>query len=149
MKAHTIVVGYDGSPDAEVALDEAITHAGEDSIVHVVTVHKPRPAANGTEELPEEFEYTIEPDEADRMRLRDAERRLEAAGVHHEAHLPWGRPAKEILDVAETVDADLIVLGSRGLGSVRRLLLGSVSTKVAEHARTSTLIVHHDTTTAA
>ena len=68
-------------------------------------------------------------------KLRDvlmrAAGRLEGrSGVH--THTPVGDPARQLLEMAAT--ADLIVVGSRGLGPVRRLLLGSVSEKVLQHA---------------
>lgn len=53
-----------------------------------------------------------------------------------------GYPQRAILDEAETWGADLIVLGSRGLGAFRRLLFGSVSQAVASHAKCSVEIVH-------
>ena len=52
-----------------------------------------------------------------------------------------GSPKRVILEEAETFDADLIVIGSRGLGAWERLLLGSVSQAVATHARCSVEIV--------
>jgi nucleotide-binding universal stress UspA family protein len=52
-----------------------------------------------------------------------------------------GNPADEILKVAETHEADLIVTGAKGLGAVGRFLLGSVSTRVAQHASCSALVV--------
>ena len=51
-------------------------------------------------------------------------------------------PASAILDVAEKVEADLIVVGSRGLGRASRFVRGSVSAKVANHAHTSFLVLH-------
>ena len=52
-----------------------------------------------------------------------------------------GHAAEQILCVADTIDADLIVLGSRGLGGFQSLLLGSVSTRVAHHATCPVLIM--------
>lgn len=54
---------------------------------------------------------------------------------------PTGAPAEEIVAAAASVDADLIVLGARGLGTMGRLLLGSVSEKVLRDARCPVLIV--------
>lgn len=147
MKARNIVVGYDGSRDARWALEEAAEHVGDGGVVHVVTVHHPRSDEHhpvDARDLPEEFRYAIDPEEISRGHLRDAEQLLEERGIAHVGHLPWGHPAAEILDVADEVDADLIVLGSRGLGAVERFLRGSVSTRVANHARTSTLIIHRE-----
>lgn len=52
-----------------------------------------------------------------------------------------GDPADSILDMAAEVDADLIVLGHRGLGRLKTLLLGSVALKVMQHAECSVLSV--------
>ena len=52
-----------------------------------------------------------------------------------------GNPAEEILDVAATQHADLIVLGAKGLSGIDRFLLGSVSTRVVQHAKTAVLVV--------
>jgi nucleotide-binding universal stress UspA family protein len=54
-------------------------------------------------------------------------------------HTPVGDPARALLELAAT--ADLLVVGSRGLGAVRRVLLGSVSEKVLQHAPCPVLIV--------
>ena len=56
--------------------------------------------------------------------------------------LEVGKPAEMILSVAEEEKADLIVLGARGLGPVKELLLGSVSHRVLAHAHCPTLIVN-------
>ncbi|HET9085543.1 MAG TPA: universal stress protein [Candidatus Limnocylindrales bacterium] len=54
-----------------------------------------------------------------------------------------GRPATEIVAEAERFEADLVVMGARGLSSVRRLLLGSVSSEVVDHAPCPVLIARH------
>jgi nucleotide-binding universal stress UspA family protein len=51
-----------------------------------------------------------------------------------EAHLREGRPAEEIVDLAEEIGADLVAVGSRGLGQVGRFLLGSVTEAVVHNA---------------
>jgi nucleotide-binding universal stress UspA family protein len=55
--------------------------------------------------------------------------------------MPVGRAADEILDLAGEIGAGLVVIGSRGLGPVGRIALGSVSTKVA-HAAKGPVLVH-------
>jgi len=52
-----------------------------------------------------------------------------------------GSPWRTILDVAEEIDASLIVLGARGLGAVQSLLLGSVSNAVVHHSQRPVLVV--------
>ena len=67
---------------------------------------------------------------------------LDERGVNHKGHFVDEDPASAILDVADKVDADLIVVGSRGLGRASRLVRGSVSSKIANHAQRSFLVVH-------
>ena len=71
--------------------------------------------------------------------LKDASTKVE--GVSFDKFLKFGSPAEIIIKVAKKADVDLIVVGSRGLSSVRRFLLGSVSDDISMHARSSVLIV--------
>jgi nucleotide-binding universal stress UspA family protein len=69
-------------------------------------------------------------------------RRLETSGgVVGGAHFRVGNPAAEIVARAEEVRAGLVVLGSRGLGAMRRALMGSVSDSVVRHAPCPALVV--------
>lgn len=69
------------------------------------------------------------------------EARAEAREVQIETIAAEGHPAKVLLDVAK--GADLLVVGSRGLGGFRELLLGSVSQQCAQHATCPVVIVRH------
>ena len=73
--------------------------------------------------------------------LSNAVSNLKGKGVECESRLVEGVPADEIVKIAQSEKADLIVLGSRGLTEVRSFLLGSVSDKVSHHAKCPTLIV--------
>lgn len=78
------------------------------------------------------------------MYERDAETmaaELSDIGLPAIPHLRAGDPAHEIIAVAEDREADLIVTGTRGLGGIDRLLLGSVARNVLTHARCSVLVV--------
>jgi nucleotide-binding universal stress UspA family protein len=66
---------------------------------------------------------------------------LVAAGVTYEGRAIDGSPVMALLSVADEVDADLVVVGSRGLGGFPELLLGSTSTQVAQLARRPVTIV--------
>jgi nucleotide-binding universal stress UspA family protein len=70
-----------------------------------------------------------------------AEKVREAGGTIAQAHLRMGEAATEIVDLAEELGAGLVVLGSRGLGGVRRALMGSVSDSVVRHAHCPVLVV--------
>ena len=67
----------------------------------------------------------------------------EQAGLpdHTELMVVWGDPATEIVVAGQELDADLVVIGSRGRGFFGRMLLGSVSGHVAHHAHRAVLIV--------
>lgn len=147
MKAHCVVVGYDGSANARRAVEAAIDLVGADGIVHVVTAYElanAREAARAIASLPAEFRDSIDLLATPTIYLHDAERMLDESGVRHEGHLIEGDPAEAILDLADATGADLIVVGSRGLSRGTRFLRGSVSTRIANHARTSFLVVHHE-----
>ena len=63
------------------------------------------------------------------------------AGIAKESFSDTGAPAVVVLDFAETNDIDLIVMGSRGLGVVKGVLLGSVSQYVVEQSKCPVLVV--------
>lgn len=62
--------------------------------------------------------------------LKRARARLDAAGIPYLHHIGVGGPAETIVEYAQAKDCDQILMGSRGLGSVTGLVLGSVATKV-------------------
>jgi nucleotide-binding universal stress UspA family protein len=65
----------------------------------------------------------------------------QSGGEIAELHARLGRPDAQIVGVADELGAGLIVLGSRGLGSLRRALMGSVSDSVVRHAHCPVLVV--------
>jgi nucleotide-binding universal stress UspA family protein len=72
-------------------------------------------------------------------------RQIEAeGGTVAQAHLRTGKPDKEIVKLAEEIGAGLIVMGSRGLGGIRRALMGSVSDSVLRHAHCPVLVVRKE-----
>ncbi len=147
MRVNTVVAGYDGSANAHDALETATDLVTENGAVHVVTAFEPMnpgETARVIEALPEEFRSTYDALATPRAHLEEADAYLAAKGVDHHTHLVEGNPAGAILDVADDVDADLIVVGSRGLGRTARFVRGSVSSRVANNARRSFLIVHDD-----
>lgn len=151
MSYHTVVVGYDGSSDADVAVESAADQVGANGTVHVVTAFHPESNARLVEhfqQLPEEFRESYDPDGAEKERQHVALARLHARGVDCTGHVVPDDPATAILDVARREAADLVVVGSRGLGRMRRFVRGSVSARVAAHAPMSVLIVHDPGATA-
>jgi nucleotide-binding universal stress UspA family protein len=142
--AQTIVVGTDGSEPAERAVREAIGIAARDGAqLHIVTAF-PDPAMFRERIASGAMTVNINLREvADSVAAR-AVREAEAEGVEVTTHAHEGDPAEAILDTASEQNADLIVVGNRGLSGIRRFLLGSVSQKVSEHASCNVMIVRAD-----
>jgi nucleotide-binding universal stress UspA family protein len=82
--------------------------------------------------------------EAKELLEAQLERMREAGSSVTEAHLMSGRADEEIIVRAEQVGADLVVVGSRGLGGIRRALMGSVSDSVVRHAHCPVLLVRRE-----
>lgn len=138
-----IPVATDGSEEAGLAAKTAAALAAEPgSELHVVTVGPEYPLymlPDSAGRFPEVFDK----EKRETREVLDAQvRKIEALGASVEkAHQRSGRPDREILDLADDLDADMIVVGSRGLGGVRRMLLGSVSDSVVEHALCTVMVV--------
>ena len=81
--------------------------------------------------------------EAEELVARES-MRLREDGWPSDSTVRNGNPVNEVLRVAEEIDADLIVMGSHGIGMARRFLLGSVSERVLEHAHCSVMIVKNE-----
>jgi nucleotide-binding universal stress UspA family protein len=142
--AQTIVVGTDGSEPAERAVREAIDIAARDGAqLHIVTAfHDQAMYRERIESGATTVNINLQ-EVGDNVAAR-AVREAEAAGVKVMSHANAGDPAEAILDTASEQNADLIVVGSRGLSGVQRFLLGSVSHKVSELATCNVMIVRAD-----
>ncbi len=143
---YEVVVGMDGSDGARTALRWALGEARlRNGAVRLVTVwHKDGPAhVHGTRIGPPEV-AEFEQDVRARM-LADATRVAAAAGrdgVPLHAEVRYGQPAQELVDVAGT--EGLLVVGSRGRGSLRSAVLGSVSQQCVQYARGPVVVVRDD-----
>jgi nucleotide-binding universal stress UspA family protein len=73
--------------------------------------------------------------------IEQSVRKLVKAGYTAEPVCQLGKPAEEIMKVASKQHADLIVMGAKGMGAIARFLLGSVSTRVVQHANCAVLII--------
>jgi nucleotide-binding universal stress UspA family protein len=139
--AQTIVVGTDGSQAADRALEEAIDIAQRDGArLHLVTAF-PDPAVIRERVTSGASSVQVNLSEVADSLLTRAAARAGEKGVPVETYASESDPAEAILEVAKAQDADLIVVGSRGLSGIQRFLLGSVSSKVSEHAVCSVMIV--------
>ena len=73
--------------------------------------------------------------------LQKREQNIQDAGVEVQTFARQGDPADAILDVAEEQNADLIIVGNKGMSGAKRFLLGSVPNKVSHHAPCSVMII--------
>ena len=141
----SIVVGTDGSDTASQAVRQAVDLARNvGAKVELVSAYEPVSSQRLSEErrqAPEDLQWTINPREDVDATLSAAADRVRDAGLDVETFAREGDPADAILDVAEERDADLIVVGNKGMTGARRFLLGSVPNKVSHHAPCSVLIV--------
>jgi nucleotide-binding universal stress UspA family protein len=132
----TVVVGFDGSDTARRALDRVADLLRDAATVVLVTVAEPlysNPRAGAP----------VDPREADErdQTLSEGKALLAARGIAARSLPAVGDPAEAILEAAREADADMIVVGSRGRGRLARIALGSVSSKVAQDADRSVLVV--------
>ena len=137
----SIVVGTDGSPNAEAAVKQATGIAkGSGARLNLVSAY---PDVLTHSELISRSakRQPIDLREVAESVLARAGAEVEAGGVEVVTHARAGDPAHVLLDVADEQDADLIVIGARGLTAFERFLLGSVSSKLAHHAKCSLMIV--------
>ncbi len=139
-----ILLATDGSEEAELAALRAVDLAdatdSELHVVHVGVVPILLETYPGTLGYDRKLYEQIE--EVSRELLRKLSWRVKAAGgTVAGTHLRMGEVDLEIVALAEELGADLIVMGSRGLGGVRRALMGSVSDSVVRHAHCPVLVV--------
>lgn len=126
-----LMVGYDGSPHSEKALDFAIFIARKFgsavTLVHVVPYTYIGKASEEDVRKGEEV-------------LSRGVEKLRGAGIAFDYKLLDGDPAEKMAELALNEKYDAIIVGSRGLGGFKELLLGSVSHKLTHHAKCTVII---------
>jgi nucleotide-binding universal stress UspA family protein len=153
-----ILLATDGSENVASATDVAvqlskvtgselhITYVGEDA--YSATLIYPETTDPGgvewedpvlLEQLQRQFEQMSR-----RVLETEVEKVREAGGTVAQTHLRMGKAAAEIVELAEELGARLVVVGSRGLGGIRKALMGSVSDSVVRHAHCPVLVVRRE-----
>jgi nucleotide-binding universal stress UspA family protein len=139
-----ILLATDGSEEAALAAHAAIDLSGRAGAkLHVVhtwqDLRPPTLPAMAMDEYSQAYEQYER--EARELLKEQAQRLRSAGGTVAGTHLKKGRPAEEIAYFAQELEADLVVVGSRGLGLVKRLVVGSVSERVVQLDPCPTLVV--------
>jgi nucleotide-binding universal stress UspA family protein len=148
--AKRILLATDGSREAALATQAAVDLANKTNseihLVHVtIPLHEPSYYYEGIS-----IEDAIAREQRERQRsaqklLDEQAKKIEAAGGSvAQTHLRKGKPDQEIVDLAEEIGTGLILMGSRGLGGIRRVLMGSVSDSVVRHAHCPILVVRKE-----
>jgi len=142
-----ILVCTDGSRESRKAMEQAARIAGgcraeEVAVLHVYddSIIMPTSLARGISG--EEYRLFLDSYKKEgRDILQDAESFFAEKAITVKTILKGGHPVQTIAKVAAEQGYDLLVIGSRGLGGLKRLFLGSVSNAVLQEAKTSILVV--------
>ena len=146
----TLVLGYDGSECADLALDRAaelirevpgatvlVVYAFEFSIGYVPTGMADSPLM-----MSAEYDTHVQlVRDYGEQQVAEAARRLGAAGVTAETMVGEGKPVEVLLQVADEREAAVIVVGSHGEGAVSAAFLGSTALKLLHHSKVPVLVV--------
>ncbi|AQQ54788.1 universal stress protein [Planococcus lenghuensis] len=136
-----ILVGYDGSDWSKKALEAAVKLASEEprSKINIVTAVPPvtlyYPAISSYETVSQESHAKAE------EMLTEARELVGEPDLIGEVKMLEGNPPQQIIRYAENNETDLIIVGSRGLGNIKELFLGSTSHNVTQKAHCPVLIV--------
>jgi len=135
-----ILVAFDGSPNSKVACEFATTLA-EGYKSKITIGHVLPPISNLTASLRDEYEASVE-NKANIEALK-IESQLNRQGIEAKTRIlrAKGSIADSLIDFSNDQKVDLIVAGTRGLGAFRRMVLGSVSTNLLNHASCPVLVV--------
>jgi nucleotide-binding universal stress UspA family protein len=138
-----IVVGTDGSERAGRALHEAIRMAAAlGAQLHVVSAYEPLRGARivGAPEAAAKI-WAPQPDAEVQATLGEAAASVRAHDVEVTTHAVSKDPADALLEVAAEVEAEMIVVGNKGMHGAQRFVLGNVPNKVSHRAPCNVLIV--------
>lgn len=141
----TLVVGTDGSDSSYRAVEKAAALAGSASarLVIACAYHPGHDRDSAAADVLKDDAYQIVGSTPTEEILRTARELAKGAGATDVAERAIvGSPVESLLDLVEEVDADLLVVGNKGLNSLAGRLLGSVPADAARRARTDVLIVH-------
>ena len=140
-----VLLAIDGSASADRAVELAgVMHWPQETELRVVTVVEPMEAvvaaAWGLPASSESAGYSVEDERQALATVETAAGKLARANVVVSKSVVRGRPATKVLELAEDFAADLIIVGSRGHGSIASMVLGSVSAEIADHAHCPVLV---------
>lgn len=134
-----ILIAHDGSKSSEKALKKAFEIA--EKFGSAVTVISVVPELYLTELMEMDRIRILETLTDEAKKTMDRIKTKTAAFKHVKTIITQGNPAEEVLETAKKIKAELIVTGSHGRHGAQRFLLGSVSSKIVDHAECAVLVV--------
>ena len=135
-----ILLATDGSENAGRAAKEATGLAGELSS-HVILVYIISNPPSQSRMAKANFDVHSILEEDAKSAIKDTIENLENNSIPYTLKVAIGEPSAEIIEISEKEKVDLIVIGSRGLGTIKGVFLGSVSQKVTHQAKCPVMIV--------
>ena len=140
----TVLVGTDGSDSSLRAVDRAAQiAAGAEAKLIVATAYFPQSEDARAADVLKDEGYKMSGNAPIYAILREAKDRAHAAGAKDvEEKAIVGAPVDALVDLAEEIKADLLVVGNVGLSTIAGRLLGSVPANVARRSKSDVLIVH-------
>ncbi len=140
---NVIVAGVDGSDAAIDAVRAAVDLARSQSAkLYIVTVVRPPEGWWGIVGSPPTAEALGDSlSDAQRNVLDRALRAVDLTGIDYETQEEIGEPSSRLIDVCNRVDADILVVGRRGAGLLRRMMVGSVANHLVHEAPCPVLVV--------
>jgi nucleotide-binding universal stress UspA family protein len=140
-----ILTGTDGSPPSLEGVRHAATIAkASGAELVIMSVYRPVDPVTVEEwkaQAPEEFAWRLGPASPAEGAVESGAAVAKEMGVEARTRIEQGDPAETILKVAELEDADLIVVGNRGMTGATRFLLSSVPNVISHHAPCDVLII--------
>lgn len=136
-----ILVALDGSPAGQHALDRAVEIARTGNAkLHATYVVETGLFSSIPADNTVEIMYNVLKKEGESV-LDKAKTESAAHGITLTTHIKFGHAGSEVIALADSLKADLIIVGSHGKSQTDRILIGSVSTFVVTHSKVSTMVV--------
>ncbi|MFA6331346.1 MAG: universal stress protein [Methanoregula sp.] len=136
-----ILVALDGSPAGQHALDRAVEIARTGNAkLHATYVVETGLFSSIPADNTVEIMYNVLKKEGESV-LDKAKTESAAHGITLTTHIKFGHAGSEVIALADSLKADLIIVGSHGKSQADRILIGSVSTFVVTHSKVSTMVV--------
>jgi len=145
-----ILICIDGSESSQKALEEAAVIARGCNVVESAIIHVHNPSLDATfpyhegitAEQMQSFQKMMEEQKKERKKLLSkAAKFLEDKNIKARTILKEGHPSHTIVNVAKEEGFDMIIIGSRGIGGLKKFFLGSVSNAVVQEAENCSVLV--------